>query len=176
MIEQWIKLLPSDEDAYEDVEMSLPRDESIDPRLVEAIQKSRSERYQPLTPVAAIIRMVKTSGGGKREAQALRDATAADFERELPNLSPDDLRRVFRRTFEWIIDPAREEFSYLNNAAKRFVEACRSIVMTDAESRLAQIIRREFQAKNIENRLDWAASLGAGLLPSIVGVFIALFG
>ena len=118
------------------------------------MRKAAREHHPPLSAVAAILAMVRQHGWGAQEEAALKAASVDDFIRDLPQLSHEDLPVVFRRAMEWITNPASDEFSYLNRAGQLFLEACRSIVHANGGSRLAMIIRREFAAKNLVDKLS----------------------
>jgi hypothetical protein len=155
IVEKWIsryteELSKESEDSRDQWEAP----STLHPRILAAIGEARSVRQQGMGPIDAALNIERNSGWGSREREALGSAQPGDYIDRLSDLSKEDLRIVFRQHLLEFRRRDSAEHPYFRTAADAFVEACKQIVASQPNSRIAWIIERRFQERGLTNELS----------------------
>ena len=104
------------------------------------------------TVFEACTHIVEHSGWGVRQEQAMRSATAADFEATIRELSVPDLRRFMRKMLELCVQKPTY-VQHFGSAMDRFIEACRTIHQDANSPKLSALVQMLFRSARLEAEL-----------------------
>ncbi|VTY38690.1 Uncharacterised protein [Xylophilus ampelinus] len=128
----------------------------VHPAIKVAMDEAKTQAHANTSLFEACAFAVRNSGWGQREEAVISSATVADFDDTIRSLSPSDLR-LFMLKFISMTLQAEQYRKHFGDATDRFVEACRNIVLTEAEGRLAALVVLLFKDSKIEGLLSGPA-------------------
>jgi len=145
LIDRWIEINEPLIDPNESDEFNMGR--SLHPAIEALNTRIRERQYPPLTLEEAIERVRSNSGWGDRENICFQKSTPTQYEETLKTLRGSELAKFICENFSLLRTIGlNDSFQHgINN----FKEASTSIILTDPESRLALILKREFEKNNI---------------------------
>lgn len=123
----------------------------LHPEVIAKLDQMRDKQHPPLTLVDTVERIIKNSGWGEREKIALKGSTVRQYQDVLRDIQNETLRRFFKEHLGWIRNGPHDE--NFKNGADNFVAACVNIYTDAPDSRLSNIIYREFQSNGLEEKL-----------------------
>lgn len=126
------------------------------PAVKAKISTIREAKYPPLTLVDAAMAISGKTSWGERERLAIGNSSVSNFVSAFRDLKNEELKTFLDLFLTWRIHDNSKDEPYAT-AAKHFVAACKSIILTSPDSRLALMISRHFLEK------DAAAFLAADI-------------
>ncbi|WP_349746667.1 P-loop NTPase fold protein [Pseudomonas frederiksbergensis] len=145
LIGRWIEINEPLIDPNESDEFNMGR--SLHPAIEALNTRIRERQYPPLTLEEAIERVRSNSGWGDRENICFQNSTPTQYEETLKTLRGSELAKFICENFSLLRTIGlNDSFQHgINN----FKEASTNIVRSAPESRLAFILKREFEKNNI---------------------------
>lgn len=130
-----------------------PFNNPLHPKIKEAFTAIKTSAQVKTTVLDACMDIIQNRGWSTLQEQAMRRATAADFEATIRNIEDIVmLRRFMHRMIEMRLD--RNNYDpHFGAATERFVEACRTIANDKTSPRLSGLIKRLFEGTILEPEL-----------------------
>lgn len=124
----------------------------LHPEVERTLRELFDRQNPPLSLREAVEHLVSESGWNDRHIVPLEKSTPAEYEVLIQSVSGDGLAKIVIGHLEWITQRANDpRFSH---ATRNFVAAARSICNSVPQSRIATILRRSFELKGMEDRLQ----------------------
>ncbi|MBN9425794.1 MAG: NTPase KAP, partial [Burkholderiales bacterium] len=121
-----------------------PFGDELHPEIVRAIQEASARSQAPMTLLRVCRRIRERNGWGAREQALMRSVTAADYEAAIRSVTGDDLKLLLLQSMEIHKKPAVYQADF-QSAADSFVQACRTIVAAEPDSRFGKLIKVVFR-------------------------------
>jgi hypothetical protein len=122
--------------------------DDLHPTIKNAFVERYYQLYPPLSLREAVEHIARTSNWGSRHSRPIETASQKDFENLLYAADPSVCSNIFRFFSKYLRHP-----SSFPTATLRFTDACRTIVHSAPESRLASIINRSFSNAGMSEAL-----------------------
>ncbi|MHB2248855.1 P-loop NTPase fold protein [Pseudomonas fitomaticsae] len=145
LIDRWIEINEPSIDPNESDEFNMGR--SLHPAIEALNTRIRERQYPPLTLEEAIERVRSNSGWGDRENICFQKSTPKQYEETLKTLRGSELAKFICENFSLLRTIGLSDS--FQHGINNFKEASTSIISTDPKSRLALILKREFEKNNV---------------------------
>jgi hypothetical protein len=145
LINRWIEINEPLIDPNDSDEFNMGR--SLHPAIEALNTRIREQQYPPLTLEEAIERVRSNSGWGDRENICFQNSTQTQYEETLKTLRGSALAKFITENFSLLRTIGLSDS--FQHGINNFKEASTSIIRTMPESRLAIILKREFEKNNI---------------------------
>jgi hypothetical protein len=151
IIDEWIRVFKTKN--LTPVSDDNPFNNPLHPKIQAAFDAANATAQAKTTVVEACTYIIVNRSWGTLQEEAMKQATSADFELAIREMSDlDDLRRFMRRMIEMTLQ--RETYdSFFGTATNRFVEACRTIANDPLSPRLASLIKRLFDGTTLASEI-----------------------
>jgi len=131
----------------------------VHPDIAAAIRAEQAKQQANVT-VLDVCRKVRVDRGwGSGEEALMRSVTAAEYEAAIRGVVGKDLRLLLLQSMDFLKSRTTYE-AHFGDAMSKFLDACRSIVRQEPNSRLSAVIRELFKDSGRESDLQPAAANG----------------
>lgn len=96
---------------------------------------------------------MEKQGWGQPEMDLMRMITAHEYETAIEIASGSDLKVLLLQSIDYVKNPHLYG-DFTQNGANAFVDACRTIVQRDPNSRRARLLREVFSDAGLQSRLN----------------------
>ncbi|CAH0649016.1 hypothetical protein [Pseudomonas sp. Nvir] len=121
--------------------------------ILDEIDRARTDSMRRFTVLELFQNLMKGGEWGFSQMQFLRSATSQMFEMEIQAATGVDLQLLVQKGFALVNDTNVPEGNY-GIAPSAFMQACRSMIEKDPDSRLAAILQREAQIACVDLQLE----------------------
>lgn len=125
--------------------------QKIHPKVLMKMNQLRDEQHPPLDIYEAAENISKNTGWGDRERIAFQGSTKDQYIERIQNLDRIQLHIFFKIHFEWLRNSSLD--SAFENGVINFLAACSEITTLKPDSRIAEIILRQFKVSGYEDKL-----------------------
>lgn len=123
------------------------------PQIKDAFDTARASRIDRGSLTEVVASLVAKPGWGRREEEVMKRATAREFEDSMQSLKGNDFKLFMLKNLDILEHRATYE-PHFGEASQRFLEACRSVVSTNANPRLARVVRQLFAESKVARALE----------------------
>ena len=124
--------------------------DGVHPRIRAAFERMRADAF-PMPTLREAIKALGSDDWSGPAIELVKGTTSEQFEAIMRTPDPSLLEEIFNIYKKLMIDPSRD--NGFSESSLNFLKACRAVVTQDADSRLAEIIFREFAKLRLTERL-----------------------
>ncbi|WP_114942134.1 P-loop NTPase fold protein [Pseudomonas putida] len=155
-VEKWcaqFKAGFSDADIEDWLEFHGHSPDQVHPMILDEIDRVRTASMRRFTVIELFQNVVKGGEWGSSEMKFLRSTTSQMLEQEIRAAAGSDLQLLVQKGFALVNDTNIPEGNY-GDAPLAFLQACRTIIEQEPESRLSEILQREARIAGVELKLE----------------------
>jgi hypothetical protein len=150
IIDSWISSFITS--GKQELEDDYPLHRRLHPDIQVVVDKAKKSTRAAVTVVDACIHIIEHSGWGSTQENAMRQASAADFEAAIRDMDIETLPRFMRRMIEMRLQKESYE-RHFGEATQRFVDACKNIASDEHSPRLGALIRDLFNRTSLASEI-----------------------
>jgi len=128
-----------------------PQLRKLHPRVTKKIEELLGVQYPPLTIYEVVRNIIKNSGWGDRERNALSSSTKEQYLDTIKSLEFSELESFFLLHLEWLTRGVPDPM--LERGLENFIDVCKDIV-GGSEGRLKDIVYMAFKNRNLLEKLS----------------------
>lgn len=125
----------------------------VHPDIEQEIRTQRAKQEKRITVLDVCRSIMEKQGWGQPEMDLMRMITAHEYETAIEIASGSDLKVLLLQSIDYVKNPHLYG-DFTQNGANAFVDACRTIVQRDPNSRRARLLREVFSDAGLQSRLN----------------------
>lgn len=131
--------------------------QELHPDIEKTFLDLRTRLNSPVSLFEVISKIIRDSGWGDKESDAMKNSTPMQYIETITNLTGHDLKIFLLKNVEMYVNK-QTYLAHFGPGMDNFVEACRAIYNQDPNSRISKPIKLVFSDSNIEADLEIVTS------------------